>query len=234
MRWRHGPACFAFKSCTQCPVGGSHPQGRCFFFTKAFQHPARQLMWLASWCDASHFSGAWLDRQPSESLSRLLLGSRPEGQPGWWPPVCTGDAAPHFWWENGSFQPLFLTCVWRCDYSEGLPSPARKSARLPCFWEVLNQKLLACELFATDNLLAGFFLLLEKCIRIAQFLPYTVWFFRCDWVFEPLRPLYFFQLRGNSGRERAALGVQPLAPWGWLSFATSSHTAWIFRNTKAT
>lgn len=170
MRWRHRCTCFAFKSRTQCPLRA------CGFLPEFSSIP------LASWCNASHLTGAWLDRLPSESLSRLLLGSRPAGQPGWWLPVCTGDAAPDFCWENGSFHPPFLTFAWRCDYSEGLPWLARKSARLLCFWEVLNQKLAACVLFAIDNSLADFFLLLVKCLRIAPFFLYTVWLFRCDYL----------------------------------------------------
>lgn len=141
----------------------------------------------ASWCDAAHLGGAWLDRQPSESLSRLLLDSQLEGQRRWWLPACTGDAAPDFCKENAFFHPPFLTFLWWCDYSEGFPKLAWKSARLPCFWEVLNQKLPACKLFATDNLLADYFLLLVKCLWIAPFFS-LYWVALQMWLSEYLNP----------------------------------------------
>lgn len=67
-----------------------------------------------------------------------------EGQPRWWLPICTGDAKRL---PAKSHTP-FLASVWWRDYLEGLPSVARKPARLPCFWEVLNQNLPVRELLA--------------------------------------------------------------------------------------
>lgn len=189
----------------------------------------------ASWCDAGHLGDAWLDRQPSESPSRLLLDSRLEGQHRWWLPACTGDAAPDFCKESAFFHPPFLTFLWWCDYSEGFPKLAWKSARLPCFWEVLNQKLPACKLFATDNLLADYFLLLVKCLWIAPFFLYTEWLFRCDClnIWTPARP-WPLSVEGEQWVGACSTWCSAFSSVGLAVICNVNHTAQSFRNTKAT
>lgn len=52
------------------------------------------------------------------------------------------------------------------------------------------------------------------------------------WIFEPLHALDLFQLRENTGWERAALDVQRLAQLGWLSFAMSITQLKVFETPK--
>lgn len=122
----------------------------------------------ASWCAAGCLGAAWLDGQPSESLSGLLAGGTARVMASCLHRRCSSWILQRECLLPPTLFNLFMA-VW---LFVGLSFTEENLLACPV-WDVLNQKLTACELFATDKLFADFFLLLVKCLWIAQFLIYT-------------------------------------------------------------